>query len=98
MTSHGLEGDATEAEPAGGETSEDSSKASSRTSVTPQLLLDGREAGRVTSGAPSPSLGKSIGLGYLPPATANPGTSIEIVVRDRGLRARIVETPFVGRP
>lgn len=62
------------------------------------IRVDGREAGRVTSGAPSPSLGKSIGLGYLPPATASPGTSIEIVVRDRGLRARIVETPFVGRP
>jgi aminomethyltransferase len=53
--------------------------------------------GRVTSGAPSPSLGKSVGLGYVPPHCAQPGTAVEVMIRDRPVRARIVETPFVKK-
>jgi len=55
----------------------------------------GREIGVVTSGAPSPTLGKSIGLAYVPPQSAAPGTEIDILMRGRALRAQIVETPFV---
>lgn len=64
------------------------------------ILHDGAKVGVVTSGAPSPTLGKSIGLGYVPPALAAPGTSIEIGIRDRAVPARIVETPFwsPGKP
>ena len=56
---------------------------------------DGHKVGRVTSGAPSPTLGKSIGLAYVPPEFASPGTPLDIVVRGRGIPARVVETPFV---
>ena len=59
------------------------------------LHADGREIGRVTSGAPSPTLGKSIGLGYVPPAHAAPGTTLHVQVRSRDIEARVVETPFV---
>jgi aminomethyltransferase len=65
----------------------------------------GRAVGSVTSGAPSPTLGTSIGLAWLPPDLARPGTPLEIAIRGRGARARVVETPFVragapraGRP
>jgi aminomethyltransferase len=59
------------------------------------IVHEGREVGIVTSGAPSPTLQKSIGLGYVPPALAEPGTGIELRVRGRGLSAQVVETPFV---
>ncbi len=57
----------------------------------------GNSVGVVTSGAPSPTLGKSIGLGYVPPALAKPGTEIEIIVRDKPIAALVVETPFVTK-
>ncbi len=59
------------------------------------ILALGRAVGVVTSGAPSPTLGKSIGLGYVPPRLAEPGTELAIQVRERELPARVVETPFV---
>jgi aminomethyltransferase len=53
-----------------------------------------KKVGLVTSGAPSPTLGKSIGLGYVPPRLAEPGSAIDIVIRDKKVAACVVETPF----
>jgi len=60
------------------------------------IAQGGVERGVVTSGAPSPTLGKSIGLGYVPRALAEPGTRFEVMVRGRSLAAQVVETPFIG--
>jgi aminomethyltransferase len=60
------------------------------------IAAEGRPAGIVTSGAPSPTLGKCIGLGYVPPALAPEGSLFEVTVRARGIPARVVPTPFVG--
>jgi aminomethyltransferase len=57
-----------------------------------------REVGRVTSGTFSPTLEKSIGLAYLPPALWEPGSAFEVEVRTRRVAARVVETPFYARP
>jgi aminomethyltransferase len=60
-----------------------------------EILAGGARVGVVTSGAPSPTLGKSIGLGYVPPRLAEPGLALAIRVREREIPARVVETPFV---
>ncbi len=55
----------------------------------------GQSVGRVTSGGPSPTLGKSIGLAYVAPELSAVGTDLEILIRGRACAARVVETPFV---
>ncbi len=62
------------------------------------ILKDGRPIGEVTSGAPSPTLGKNIGLGYLAVEHAAVGTEIAVAVRDVPVPARVVATPFYKRP
>jgi aminomethyltransferase len=53
--------------------------------------------GVCTSGGPSPTLGKSIGLGYVPTAMAAVGTPIVVDCRGRETEARLVPTPFYKR-
>ena len=50
--------------------------------------------GEVTSGTHSPSLDVGIGMGYVPSAQAAPGTELEIDVRGKPRRARVVSKPF----
>jgi aminomethyltransferase len=58
------------------------------------IAFENQEVGIVTSGAPSPTLGKSIGLGYVPPTLAAIGSGFDVMVRGKAIRARVVETPF----
>ena len=51
-------------------------------------------AGAVTSGSPSPTLGGSIGMAYLPASHAALGTEFLIDVRGEGRKARVVKKPF----
>jgi aminomethyltransferase len=59
------------------------------------VALAGEKIGRVTSAGPSPTLGKSIGLAYVPAGVTEPGSRFQVVVRERALQARVVDTPFV---
>jgi aminomethyltransferase len=53
--------------------------------------------GKVTSGTQTPTLKKSIGMAYLPQASAAPGTEFDVNIRGRRTRARIVPMPFYKR-
>lgn len=57
---------------------------------------DGGQIGHITSGVPSPSLGYSIAMGYVPPAYSVIGTKINIEVRGKPYKAEIVSIPFVA--
>ncbi|MEJ7606572.1 MAG: glycine cleavage T C-terminal barrel domain-containing protein [Bryobacteraceae bacterium] len=59
--------------------------------------VNGEPAGWVTSGGPSPTLGKNIGLCLLPIEFANPGQAIQVLVRDQPIDAVVVPTPFYKR-
>ena len=50
--------------------------------------LDGERIGEVTTGMPSPTLGKNLGLGYVPTALAAEGSEFDVIVRDRPVRAQ----------
>ncbi len=62
-----------------------------------EVLLDGAPAGWVTSGSPSPTLNKNVGLCYLPVNEAKSGRKIQILVRNQPVEAETVETPFYKR-
>lgn len=62
-----------------------------------EVYMDGAPAGWVTSGGPSPTLGKNIGLCYLPRAAAETGRSIQVIIRDQPVDAVTVATPFYKR-
>jgi aminomethyltransferase len=62
-----------------------------------EVMLNGSPAGWVTSGSPSPTLNKNIGLCYLPAEEAQPGKSIQIAIRSQLVDAVTVETPFYRR-
>jgi len=63
-----------------------------------EVWMDNKPAGWVTSGGPSPTLGKNIGLCYLPVESAVPGNSIQVIIRDAPVDALTVPTPFYKRP
>lgn len=55
---------------------------------------DGNVIGRVTSGTMSPSLGKAIGMGYVPTELAKPGSTFYIAIRNKRIPAEVVKLPF----
>ena len=61
------------------------------------VVQDGDEIGVVTSGTQTPFLRKAIGMAYVPIDLSKPGTDIEIDIRGRGAKARVVPMPFYKR-
>lgn len=61
------------------------------------LYSGGREVGVVTSGTFSPTLEKSIAMGYLEPAAAKAGETVEVDIRGKRETATLVKLPFYRR-
>lgn len=53
-----------------------------------------QDLGIVTSGTMSPSMAKGIGMGYVPPIFATPGSKIYIQIRKKLMPATVVKLPF----
>jgi aminomethyltransferase len=56
-----------------------------------------RPLGVVTSGTQTPFLKKAIAMAYVPPDLAVPGTAVDIDIRGRASKARVVPLPFYRR-
>ncbi|HEY0109740.1 MAG TPA: glycine cleavage T C-terminal barrel domain-containing protein, partial [Fibrella sp.] len=58
---------------------------------------DGTVVGEVTSGTQSPTLGRGIGMGYVPTSLSKPGTEIFVSIREKLLKAEVVKMPFITK-
>ncbi|HJL17091.1 MAG TPA: glycine cleavage system aminomethyltransferase GcvT [Sandaracinaceae bacterium LLY-WYZ-13_1] len=63
----------------------------------PILDAGGDRIGEVTSGSPGPTVGKNIGLGYVPVEHAEIGTPLGIEIRGKVVDAVVAKTPFYER-
>jgi aminomethyltransferase len=61
------------------------------------VVSEGGTVGAVTSGTWSPTFEKALGMAYVPPALAAPGTSLTLDVRGKEIPAAVVELPFYRR-
>ena len=61
------------------------------------IVANGRPVGEVTSGSPGPTVGRNIGLGYVPLALSKIGTTLGIEIRGKVVDAVVVRTPFYKR-
>jgi aminomethyltransferase len=62
-----------------------------------RVLEKGAPVGVVTSGTQTPYLKKAIGMAYVPIGLSKPATELEIDVRGRSAKARVVPMPFYKR-
>ena len=53
------------------------------------------EVGVITSGIPSPTLGKNIAMGYVKSGFHKKGTEVEVDVRNKLRKAVITPMPFI---
>ena len=61
------------------------------------IFRQGESVGTITSGGYSPTLGVSIGMGFVPPELAGEGTELTVDVRGKAVAVRIVPRPFYKR-
>jgi aminomethyltransferase len=58
------------------------------------ITVDGAVVGHVTTGMKSPTLDQFLGMGYVPYGHHKVGSEIEILIRDKARKARVVKRPF----
>lgn len=61
------------------------------------LVKEGQEIGWLTSGTFAPTIGKNLGLAYVLVEQAAVGNELAVMIRNKPLKAKIVEKPFYKR-
>jgi aminomethyltransferase len=61
------------------------------------LLEGGKPVGVVTSGTFAPTLGKNVGMGFVPPRLAEPGSRFDVDIRGKVHGCVVVPLPFYKR-
>jgi aminomethyltransferase len=59
------------------------------------IFYEGAEVGIVTSGTMSPSLGKAIAFGYVPPNLAKIGQTVQVQIRNKEFPAQVTKRCFL---
>jgi aminomethyltransferase len=62
-----------------------------------QVSVQGELIGEVTTGTQSPTLKKNVGLALIAKDHSEPGTIVDVQVRSRLVKAKVVKTPFYKR-
>ena len=58
------------------------------------VTQNGKDVGWVTSGMFSPTTGRYLGMAYLPRELSSRDTEIEVIIREKPVKAKIVKRPF----
>lgn len=61
------------------------------------IKSNGQKIGVVTSGTVSPILGTAIGMGYVSTEYGQPGSALNIMIRNKEVTAKVVKIPFIQR-
>lgn len=62
---------------------------------TPIQSIEGKEIGRITSVSFSPTLGRSVALGYVRYEYLEAGTSVKAIWKDQQIGAKVSDLPFI---
>ncbi len=62
------------------------------------IMKDGEKVGEVTSGSYGPSLDKYIGMGWVRAGLHEPGTQLEVMIRERPVKIEVVPRPMYKKP
>lgn len=61
------------------------------------VFCGGREVGRVTTGYPAPTVGKTIGLALVEAGCAELGTELEVMIRSKAAKAVVISKRFLEK-
>lgn len=62
-----------------------------------EIYAEGKKIGYVTTGSFSPTLKKNIGLALIDTEYAKEGTEIEISIRNKNIKAKVIKKPFYNK-
>jgi aminomethyltransferase len=62
------------------------------------IAKDGEQVGEVTSGSYGPSLDKYIGMGWVRAGLNEPGTELDVIIRDKPVKIEVVPRPMYKKP